>query len=397
MAADYHHGVRVVEVDDGTRPVRIIATAVIGLVATADDADPATFPLNTPVLMTRIDLAISKAGTAGTLRRSLEAIADQARPVMVIVRVAEGVGADAEAKQADQDAKVIGTSVDGQYTGMQALLAAQARAGVRPRILGAPGLDSQAVATSLAAVAKKLRAMAYVGADKAANVTEVLTYANAFGDRELMVIWPNFVRFNTTTATREEMPAAAYALGMRAQIDEAQGWHKTLSNVPVQGVVGISKDVHWDLQNPATEANILNEANVTTLINQDGFRFWGSRTCSSEPNFSFESATRTAQILADSIAESHMWAVDKPLLPGLARDILEGINAKCRELVTNGYLLGAKAYYREEMNETAQLKEGKLTIDYDYTPVPPLENLLFRQSITDVYFADFATRVDYGT
>ena len=395
MAADYHHSVRVTEVTDGTRPVRIISTAVIGIVATATDADATFFPLDTPVLVTRIDLAISKAGTSGTLRRTLEAIADQTRPVMVIVRVAEGTGADAEARQLDQDAKVIGTSVDGHYTGMQALLAAQSRAGVRPRILGAPGLDSQAVTTSLVAVAKKLRAMVYAGA-KGNNVTEVLDYADAFGDRELMLIWPSFKRFNTTSATVEEMPAAAYAMGLRAQIDEDQGWHKTLSNVPVQGIVGISKDVHWDLQNPATEANILNEANITTLIQEDGFRFWGSRTCSAEPAFTFESATRTAHILADSIADSHMWAVDKPLLPGLARDILEGINAKCRELVTAGYLLGAKAYYREEMNEIATLKEGKLTIDYDYTPVPPLENLMFRQAITDVYFADFATRVAYG-
>ena len=33
----------------------------------------------------------------------------------------------------------------------------------------------------------------------------------------------------------------------------------------------------------------------------------------------------------------------------------------------------------------------------DPSPAPPLENLLFRQAITDVYFADFATRVAYGT
>ena len=49
MPTDYHHGVRVVEVNDGTRPVRIISTAVIGLVATASDADATYFPLDTPV------------------------------------------------------------------------------------------------------------------------------------------------------------------------------------------------------------------------------------------------------------------------------------------------------------------------------------------------------------
>ena len=38
MAQDYHHGVRVVEVNEGTRPIRTVSTAVIGMVATATDA-----------------------------------------------------------------------------------------------------------------------------------------------------------------------------------------------------------------------------------------------------------------------------------------------------------------------------------------------------------------------
>ena len=37
-----------------------------------------------------------------------------------------------------------------------------------------------------------------------------------------------------------------------------------------------------------------------------------------------------------------------------------------------------------------------MTLDYDYTPVPPLEDLSFRQRITDRYFADFALRVGTG-
>lgn len=397
MAADYHHGVRVVEVNDGLRPIRIVSTAVIGLVATASDADADAFPLDTPVLFTRIDAAIGLAGTQGTLRKSLEAIADQTRPVIVVVRVADGAGADPEAIALDQDAKTIGTSTSGQYTGMQALLAAQGRLGVRPRIIGAPGLDSAAVAAALVAVAQKLRAMAYVGAPSATTASEAVDYAATFGDREVMVIWPNFMRFNQATATTEEMPAAAYALGMRARIDVEQGWHKTLSNVPVNGVVGISQDVHWDLQNPSTEANILNEAKVTTLIHHQGFRFWGSRTCSADANFAFESAARTAQVLADSIADSHMWAVDKPMHPSLVRDIIEGVLAKFRELKSQGYILDGKAWLDESVNETATLKDGKLVIDYDYTPVPPLENLMFRQMITDRYFADFALRVAAGT
>ena len=32
-------------------------------------------------------------------------------------------------------------------------------------------------------------------------------------------------------------------------------------------------------------------------------------------------------------------------------------------------------------------------IDFDYTPVPPLENLQLNQRITDRYFADFPARI----
>ena len=43
----------------------------------------AAFPLDTPVLFTRIDQAISKAGTQGTLRKALEASVTGTFPVVV--------------------------------------------------------------------------------------------------------------------------------------------------------------------------------------------------------------------------------------------------------------------------------------------------------------------------
>ena len=391
----YHHGIRVHEINEGINALKIISTAVIGMVVTASDADATAFPLNQPVLVTQIDAAIGKAGTLGTLAPALTAIRQQCRPVLVIVRVADGEGDTPEAKAADQTAKVIGTTVGNQYTGLQALLMAQPRLRVKPRILGAPGLATQPVADELASVAAKLRAFAYAGAT-GESVSEAIDYKDNFGQRELMLIWPGWKAFDVNAAAVGDVSAEAYALGLRAKIDQEQGWHKTLSNVPVSGVMGISRDVYWDLQSPDTDAGLLNAANVTTLIQSNGYRFWGSRTCATDELFRFESAVRTAQVLADTMAEGHMWAVDKPLHPSLVKDILEGINAKFRELKTAGYILDGQAWYDEEVNETATLKAGKLTLDYDYTPVPPLEDLNFRQRITDRYFADFALRVGTG-
>jgi len=393
--SDFHHGVQVVEVNDGTRIISTVSTAIVGMVCTASDADVETFPLNEPVLITNPQSVIGKAGTKGTLASSLQAIADQSKPVTIVVRVEEGTGDDEEAAQAQTISNIIGTTDEnGKYTGLKALFTAQAVTGVKPRILGVPGLDSLEVATALVPVAQKLRAFGYVSAWGCKTISDAIKYRDNFSARELMVIWPDFLSWDTTANATETAYATARALGLRAKIDNDTGRHKTLSNVGVNGVTGISASVFWDLQEPGTDADLLNEAGITTLIRKDGFRFWGNRTCSDDPLFLFENYTRTAQVIADTMAEAHMWAVDKPVTATLIRDIVDGINAKFRELKTGGYIVDATCWFDDSANDKESLKAGKLYLDYDYTPVPPLENLTLRQRITDKYLANLISSVN---
>lgn len=370
-----YHGIKVTEINEGARAIATVATSVIGLVAIADDADDATFPLDTPVLITDVTGAIGKAGTDGTLANSLAAIADQASPPAVVVRVAEG------ADDAETEDNIIGTTTTGgDLTGMQALLAAESLVGVRPRILGVPGYDNQQVATDLATVARKLRGMAYTAA-VGDTVAEVITYRANFSAREQMLIWPDFTDFAGS--------AVARAMGLRARIDMETGWHKTLSNVAVSGVTGISKAVPFSiLASDATAASLLNDADITTLARLDGFRFWGNRTCSDEPLFAFESAVRTAQVLQDTIAQGLVWAIDKPITKGLIRDILETINAKFRALKAQGLIIGAEATFRDTDNSATDMAAGKLVFDYSYTPCAPAEAIALNQRITDKFYAD---------
>ncbi|BEN60896.1 tail sheath protein [Serratia marcescens] len=386
---DYHHGVRVVEINDGTRVISTVSTAIVGMVCTAEDADASVFPLDTPVLITDVLAASGKAGKKGTLAASLRAIAEQAKPVTVVVRVATGKDA------AETTSNIIGgANAEGRYTGMKALLTAQTELGVKPRILGVPGLDNQEVATALAGICQQLRAFGYISAYGCKTVQEATKYRDNFSQRELMLIWPDFVSWNTTANQSDIAYATARALGLRAKIDTETGWHKTLSNVGVNGVTGITASVFWDLQAPGTDADLLNQACVTTLIRKDGFKFWGSRTCSDDPLFLFENYTRTAQVLADTMAEAHLWAVDRPVTPTLVRDMIDGINAKFRELKSAGLIIDGTCWYDESANTVETLKAGKLFIDYDYTPVPPLEDLTLRQRITDRHLMPFAASVN---
>lgn len=386
--ADYLHGVRVEEINEGTRSTSTVSTAIVGMVCTADDADAAAFPLNTPVLVTNVQSAAGKAGNKGTMAEALQAIADQSKPVTVLVRVPEGQ------TEAETISNIIGGSANGKYTGMKALLSAKAQLGITPRILGVPGLDTQAVTAALVSIAQKLRAFVYASAWNCETMEEAVAYRNQFGARELMLLWPDFLAWSTSSNATVTANATACALGLRAQLDKEVGWHKTLSNAPVNGVTGISKDVFFDLQDPSTDSNYLNSHEVTTLINQSGYRFWGSRTTTDDSLFAFENYTRTAQVLMDTMAEAHFTFVDKPMHPSLARDIIEGINAKLRDLTAQGYLLGGECWYDEEANTKETLKAGQLRLDYDYPPVPPLEDLTLRQRITDSYLTSFADRVN---
>lgn len=381
----FKHGITVTEVSNGARTLTAVSTAIIGLIATAADADADAFPLDTPVLISNVETAIGLAGSEGTLARSLQAIANITRPIIVVVRVEEGE------TDAETASNVIGTvDANGVRTGMQALLTAASVVGVIPRILGTPGLETQAVTTALAVVAKKLRGFVYARAIGATIAAAKLYRAN-FSQRELMLLMPDFTVWDTDSSANVPSYAAAHAMGLRAMIDEQTGPHKTLSNVAVDGVVGLSQPIHWDIEDQDSDAGLLNASQITALIRKtSGFAFWGNRTCSDDPDFVFESTVRVAQLLADTIVLGMEWASDKPLTPSLARDIIETVNGLFRKLKAAGVLLGADAWYDETVNTIDTLKTGKLTIRYKYTVPPPLEDLGFSQEYTDEYFADFA-------
>ena len=209
MSETRFHGARVTESTDLVTAINDVDSSVIGIVATADDADAELFPLG-------------KCGTTGTLYRALKAIADQVSTKVIVVRVAE----HKEEGGKTQDQLVIGGSEsDGSYTGMYALLVAEQdeSIGYRPRILAAPELDTEAVTKSLCVIAGKLRAFVYASCHGCNTMAEAITYRQKFNEREVMLLWPDFIAYNPKSGKNETFPAPAYACGLRAYIDHEQG------------------------------------------------------------------------------------------------------------------------------------------------------------------------------
>jgi phage tail sheath protein FI len=59
--------------------------------------------------------------------------------------------------------------------------------------------------------------------------------------------------------------------------------------------------------------------------------------------------------------------------------------------------LGGSVWYDPAENSIQGLQQGQLWVDYDYTPVPTLENLGLNQRITDRYLVDFSKLLGGGT
>ena len=371
------HGVRIVEAAAGALTLTVAATSIWGVVVQASDATAATFPLNQPVLISDLTAAVEDAGVAGTAEITLRAIADLGRWIGVGVRVDQGAGDTEAEKLADRNAKVI--------AGLQQLQYAEQLLGVKPRIIAAPGLDTQAVAVALGQTAAALNGFAYA-ASEGATPAEIKTYRDSFGVRELMLIDRDWKAVNGAGAEVVSY-ATARGVGLRAWLDREVGYHKTLSNVAVPGVIGIDQPRVWDFQSAQTEMGLINGADVTGLIRRNGYRYWGNRTCASDPRFAFESAVRTNQVLRDTIADGVFPYIDRPLTAQLAADIIESINAMFRREKLAGRIVGAEAFLSPG-NTADQLAAGKLKIGYRFTPCAPLEDLEVTSEITDVFYAD---------
>jgi phage tail sheath protein FI len=144
MTTTFLHGVEVLQIDTGARPIQTVRSSVIGIVGTAPDADATAFPLNTPVLVTRRSEMVG-LGEAGTLQPALDLIYDQAGAVVVVIRVTQG--ADERATITNVVGGINGTT--GAYEGVHAFLAAENAVGFAPRILIAPAFTHQRTANGI--------------------------------------------------------------------------------------------------------------------------------------------------------------------------------------------------------------------------------------------------------
>lgn len=472
MAAEqFFHGLQIVEIDDGPRTVRVVRSSVIGIVGTAPDADPLTFPLNQPVLIAGSRLMASKLDVsvgqtrAGTLPNALDLIFDQIGAVVVVVRVEEG---DDEAETL---ANILGgvNGNTGHYEGVHALLGAKSTVGQQPRILCVPGFTSErpqgvaghgtimqgtggtdgifplafiggvgtGAAGTFTVAGGRLTAIVLTATGKytvapafSFEASEGLTGASApvtlgvtanpvvaeligiaarlkaviikdgpngtdadaiqdaadYGSRRVYVVDPAVKVARGSNVFVE--PASSAVAGLIAKTDNDKGFWHSPSNQVINGIVGTARPIDFTLDDPNSRANLLNEANIATIVYEDGYRLWGNRTLSDDPKFAFLNIVRLHDIVGDSILAAHLWAVDRGITKTYFDDVSESVNAFLRSLKAQGAISGGNCYPDPELNSSASIMDGKAWFNVSLSGVYPAEHVIFRMRLVGDYLED---------
>ncbi len=389
MTEQYLHGVEIIELNDGIRPVKINKSGVIGIVGTAPLADPDAFPLNEPVLLTSEPRKAALLGATGTLLPAIQQIYAEHGATIVVVRVAVATDINAQLS-------LVAGSITAK-TGAYALLEARAHLGVPPRTLIAPGFTSQRpsgganpVVTALLAVAERVRGRVY--ADSPATHAAAIAYRADWASDRVGVFYPTCRVWDVVASAYVDRPQSASQAGLTARVHDQNGFWFSPSNHALTGVGGTSESIDFALGDPNCEANILNENQIITLINQGGdfggWRRWGNATCADDPLWRFEAVRTSLDLCYEAIQEAERWAVDKPPSRQILIDMQEMVQQFFNYGKKTGFLLGGRIWLDPERNPPVQTVQGIWAWDIDPEAPAPMEHIKNYAHRNPSYYSD---------
>jgi uncharacterized protein len=244
------------------------------------------------------------------------------------------------------------------------------------------------VGVGLASIVDRLRAVAFLDGP-GTSYEDAIAYRSDYGSQRVSIVDPGVLSWDIENSVYVQKPASAYAAGIQARVDEEKGFWYSFSNELIQNIGGPARPVDFMPNDRDCEANILNMNQVTTIIHDDGFRFWGLRNTGTDPLWAQLSVRRTADMVYESLERAERNRLDKPFSFQLLADIQGDVNSYLRLLRARGALIGGKCWIDPNINTPATFAAGELSVDFDLEPPACLEHLQFRARRNPSYYTDF--------
>lgn len=399
-----HVGVRTFLNRIEKQPFIIADLSTIGGVFTkpaSGGPDPAMFPPNTPVHFTTDDLdMVTAAGTAGTLKTTLDAIASEGVVASLVATVVpEGV--DIAATMAN----VVGSA--SSRTGLFSLLEAQGETGVEPDIIIAPGYTSQRLgnaanpaATAIDALCERIVTAIGVCDTPSTDKVAAVEWAADFTETMNLVAVGQAVRVSVD-GVPVVRPASPHVASLIVATDKQMGApYYNPGNQPFRGILGPNRSVGFRIDDPDCEANYLIQRGVNSLVqieknrtsrrsnSPQGKTFWGFFNTCSDPLWRAINVVRTRKAVREVIPRTLVRYVGKNLGAHLGVTLLQALDDFIGELkrLPEPAVLGGQVRWERSLNSNATLRTGGFVVSLDFEEAPPVTDI---QVYTGRYEAAF--------
>jgi len=176
------------------------------------------------------------------------------------------------------------------------------------------------------------------------------------------------------------LPPSGFVCGIYARNDIERGVYKAPANEIVRGALRFEADINFAQQ------EVLNPIGINCLrfFPGRGYRVWGARTVSSDPEWKYVNIRRYFNYLESSIDRSTQWVVFEPNGERLWSNIRETIAAFLFNEWRSGALLGSQpeqAFFvrcdRSTMTQN-DLDNGRLICLIGVAAIKPAEFVIFR-------------------
>jgi uncharacterized protein len=176
------------------------------------------------------------------------------------------------------------------------------------------------------------------------------------------------------------LPPSGFVTGIYARNDVERGVHKAPANEVVRGALRFESDVNF------AEQGVLNPIGVNCLrfFPGRGFRVWGARTVSSDPEWKYVNVRRYFNYLERTVDVGTQWAVFEPNGEALWANVRQTVSSFLYNEWRSGALLGSdakEAYFvrcdRSTMTQN-DLDSGRLICLVGVAVLKPAEFVIFR-------------------
>ena len=241
--------------------------------------------------------------------------------------------------------------------------------------------DANATVNVLITHAAQMRyRIAVLDAGENLSISEVRDQRAKIDSTYAALYYPWVKILDPVTNTEINVPPSGHVAGIYARNDVNRAVYKAPANEVVNLAIGFEKLINRAQQEVLNPEGI----NCFRFFAGRGFRLWGARTISSDPEWKYVNLRRYFAYLEHSIDKGTQWAVFEPNGEMLWGNVRRTIEDFLLNEWQNGALLGEKpekAYFvkcdRSTMTQN-DLDNGRLVCLIGVAPLKPAEFVIFR-------------------